>query len=100
VKLTKIIKKPAEKIQSKIEKIGLNKNLLIFKSIREGRLDLVRVLVEKNPELMKIDDGGGRTPLQLATEFGFPEVEKFLSEKKEEKALSCKKSGQASHCTD
>lgn len=53
----------------------------IFTAARTGNLETVKLLVEKNNELIKIKDQNGTTPLHFACSGKHLEVQKYLIEK-------------------
>ncbi|MHC1704037.1 MAG: ankyrin repeat domain-containing protein [Tenuifilaceae bacterium] len=53
----------------------------VFEAIKTGNLDLLRVLIEKNSELLNAKDQNGTTPLHIASSGKQIEIQKFLLEK-------------------
>lgn len=53
----------------------------ISDAVQAGNLDLVKVLVERNPQLINEKDSRYRTPLHTAVAFDHKEIVKYLLEK-------------------
>ena len=63
----------------------------IHESAREGYLDTVKILLEKNIQLINLQDETGRTPLHWASREVHVEVIKYLIEKVSQDPISVKK---------
>ena len=69
-----IIKKKAQKDQD----ISLAKSPVIHIAISEGALEMMRTVLDNNPEYLDMQDRNGWTPLHVACHKGYPELTKEL----------------------